>query len=90
MSIRQCDCKTSRCGITYKPFTDTKIFQCVEHGLICPFDGWQFKTGKELLEHLQNTDEDKPIFCDGRFRYGEDKINESIFELRVFMDDKIK
>lgn len=90
MSVRRCDCKAGIHGITYKPFTDTKIFQCNEHGLICPFDGWQFKTGDELLDHLQNTDQDKPIFCDGRFRYGDNTLNEAIFELKVFIGDKVK
>ncbi len=83
MWSRKCDCPITS-GITFKGMSHTKVFQCSKHGLICPFDSWQFKTPKELIEHLQNEDQDKAIFCEGRFRYGDFTLNEAIFELKMF------
>ena len=84
MFNRKCDCPITH-GVTTKRMTNTKIFMCDEHGLICPFDSWQFKTPEELLEHLQ-TDENDNLHCEGRWRYGDWTLSEAMFELQYVIE----
>ena len=88
MSIRHCDC-IMRHGITHKNFNWLKIFQCDEHGLICPFDSWQFKEPERLLEHIKGG-QDQIIKCDGIFNYGNYGIADVVFELETFILTKNK
>ena len=83
MSSRSCDCPT-RQGISIKSYTHTKIMQCLDHGLFCPFDGWQFKSPWDLYHHFKKST-DEPLHCEGWDRYGEFTVHEAEYELYVFL-----
>jgi len=88
-NIKNCGCGTLE-GISPKgTLSVSKIWRCKEHGFICPFDGWQFKTISELERHLHKQHAfmmDEDIICEGQLRYGQGTVEEALFEILYYKE----